>query len=77
LVVGAKVEDYNQFLYPRYCQKKVKRTNKEDKFTRLLSKLSDDGPPPEKVITIENCGGKSFSTVPGSEYWIDYQEIKV
>jgi DNA replicative helicase MCM subunit Mcm2 (Cdc46/Mcm family) len=32
---------------------------------------------PEKIITVENCGCRSFSTIPGTEYWIDYQEIKI
>jgi len=37
-----------------------------------MNKLNEEGPLPEKIITVENCGCKSFSTVAGSEYWIDY-----
>ena len=32
---------------------------------------------PEKIVNIENCACKKFNDIPGSEYWIDYQEIKI
>jgi hypothetical protein len=35
---------------------------------KLLNKLKEDGPLPEKIITVENCGCRSFSTIPGTEY---------